>query len=92
MTLLTGSTKRICYLQLHTLQLAHEKELMQMNMQVYPLQEEIKNLNRTVEFLQDRIRSLDDKLMRCQGGGVKDVDILAGGDNLGMRSGKREVR
>ncbi|KAJ8712408.1 hypothetical protein PYW07_005250 [Mythimna separata] len=64
---------------LHTLQLAHEKELMQMNMQVYPLQEEIKLLNRTVEILQERVRAADDKLVRYQAG-VKD-DVMAGGDN-----------
>lgn len=64
---------------LHTLQLAHEKELMQMNLQVYPLQEEIKLLNKTVEILQERVRTTEEKLMRHQAG-MKD-DVLAGGDN-----------
>ncbi|CAH2229935.1 jg14008 [Pararge aegeria aegeria] len=64
---------------LHTLQLAHEKELMQMNMQLYPLQEEIKLLNRTVEILQERVRAADDKLVKYQSG-LK-YDIHAGGDN-----------
>ncbi|XP_038222635.1 centrosomal protein of 162 kDa, partial [Zerene cesonia] len=68
---------------LHTLQLAHEKELMQMNMQLYPLQEEIKLLNRTVEILQERVRSADDKLLRYQAG-IRD-DVHAGGDNLGIK-------
>lgn len=72
--------------QLHTLQLAHEKELMQMNMQLYPLQEEIKLLNRTVEILQDRVRSADDKLLRYQAG-LKD-EVYAGGDNLGPKAGR----
>ncbi|XP_014371395.2 centrosomal protein of 162 kDa [Papilio machaon] len=63
---------------LHTLQLAHEKELMQMNMQLYPLQEEIKLLNQTVEILQERVRAADDKL-RCNG--KRDIDVRAGGDN-----------
>ncbi|CAB3230859.1 unnamed protein product [Arctia plantaginis] len=62
---------------LHTLQLAHEKELMQMNMQVYPLQEEIKLLNRTVEILQERLRSADDKLLSYQAG---INHVYAGGD------------
>ncbi|KAH9630232.1 hypothetical protein HF086_012417 [Spodoptera exigua] len=66
-------------LELHTLQLAHEKELMQMNHQVYPLQEEIKLLNKTVEILQERVRNTEEKLMRYQAG-IKD-DVLAGGDN-----------
>ncbi|XP_045775006.1 centrosomal protein of 162 kDa-like isoform X1 [Maniola jurtina] len=64
---------------LHTLQLAHEKELMQMNMQLYPLQEEIKLLNRTVEILQERVRTADDKLLKYQAGCK--ADIHAGGDN-----------
>ncbi|XP_045500651.1 centrosomal protein of 162 kDa [Colias croceus] len=68
---------------LHTLQLAHEKELMQMNMQLYPLQEEIKLLNRTVEILQERVRSADDKLLRYQAG-IKD-EVHAGGDNMGPK-------
>ncbi|XP_013148299.1 PREDICTED: centrosomal protein of 162 kDa [Papilio polytes] len=63
---------------LHTLQLAHEKELMQMNMQLYPLQEEIKLLNRTVEILQERARAADEKL-RCNG--KREIDVRAGGDN-----------
>ncbi|CAG9564613.1 unnamed protein product [Danaus chrysippus] len=63
---------------LHTLQLAHEKELMQMNMQLYPLQEEIKLLNRTVEILQDRVRTAEDKLLRFSSG---HNDVNAGGDN-----------
>lgn len=67
------------FLQLHTLQLAHEKELMQMNMQLYPLQEEIKLLNRTVEILQERARAADEKL-RCNG--KREIDVRAGGDNL----------
>ncbi|CAK1587083.1 unnamed protein product [Parnassius mnemosyne] len=65
---------------LHTLQLAHEKELMQMNMQLYPLQEEIKLLNRTVEILQERLRAADEKLLDCRSA-VKDPDVRAGGDN-----------
>ncbi|CAH2093049.1 unnamed protein product [Euphydryas editha] len=64
---------------LHTLQLAHEKELMQMNMQLYPLQEEIKLLNRTVEILQERVRSAEDKLIIYQSD-IKS-DLRAGGDN-----------
>nr|XP_013189800.1 unnamed protein product [Amyelois transitella] len=75
---------------LHTLQLAHEKELMQMNMQLYPLQEEIKLLNRTVEILQERIRNADDKLLRYQAG-IKEVDVHAGGDNPGNRA-RKEVK
>ncbi|RVE49845.1 hypothetical protein evm_005575 [Chilo suppressalis] len=76
---------------LHTLQLAHEKELMQMNMQVYPLQEEIKLLNRTVEILQDRVRSADDKLVKYQAG-LKE-DLHAGGDTGSLRSlGKKDNR
>ncbi|XP_037973181.2 centrosomal protein of 162 kDa [Plutella xylostella] len=67
---------------LHTLQLAHEKELMQMNMQLYPLQEEVNRLNRTVEALQDRGRS-EDK-MRCQGS-----EEVGGGDNNGRGRGRR---
>lgn len=66
---------------LHTLQLAHEKELMQMNMQIYPLQEEIKLLNRTIEILQDRVRNAEDKLVKYQTGARDGVDINAGGDN-----------
>ncbi|CAH0588958.1 unnamed protein product [Chrysodeixis includens] len=73
---------------LHTLQLAHEKELMQMNMQVYPLQEEIKLLNRTVEILQERVRSADDKMLRYQAG---ITDVNAGGDNNASK-GKRDSR
>ncbi|XP_030020271.2 centrosomal protein of 162 kDa [Manduca sexta] len=65
---------------LHTLQVAHEKELMQMNMQLYPLQEEIKLLNRTVEILQERVRTAEDKLVMYQGG-PKGTDVHAGGDN-----------
>ncbi|XP_072945061.1 uncharacterized protein [Epargyreus clarus] len=72
---------------LHTLQLAHEKELMQMNMQLYPLQEEIKLLNRTVEILQERVRAADDKLLKYQMG-FKEVDVRAGGDNMTTRSGR----
>ncbi|XP_063829608.1 centrosomal protein of 162 kDa isoform X2 [Ostrinia nubilalis] len=75
---------------LHTLQLAHEKELMQMNMQVYPLQEEIKLLNRTVEILQDRLRSADDKSVRHQ---TKEDNMHAGGDTGSLKStGKKENR
>ncbi|XP_068617981.1 putative leucine-rich repeat-containing protein DDB_G0290503 [Battus philenor] len=65
---------------LHTLQLAHEKELMQMNMQLYPLQEEIKLLNRTVKILQERILDADDKLK--DNVTAKETDFRAGGDNL----------
>ncbi|XP_049875749.1 centrosomal protein of 162 kDa isoform X2 [Pectinophora gossypiella] len=72
---------------LHTLQLAHEKELMQMNMQVYPLQEEIKLLNRTVEILQERIRAAEDKLLRYQAN-----DVHAGGDTSSKTSFKRDFR
>lgn len=61
---------------LHTLQLAHEKELMQMNMQIYPLQEEIQMLNRTVEVLQERERCDD---MKYQGN-MKDSKMNGGGD------------
>ncbi|XP_075980069.1 uncharacterized protein LOC142979166 [Anticarsia gemmatalis] len=74
---------------LHTLQLAHEKELMQMNMQVYPLQEEIKLLNRTVEILQERLRSADDKLVRYQAG-IRD-EVHAGGDAPSVKN-KRDNR
>ncbi|CAG4956843.1 unnamed protein product [Parnassius apollo] len=70
---------------LHTLQLAHEKELMQMNMQLYPLQEEIKLLNRTVEILQERLRAAEEKLLNCRSG-VKDPDLRAGGDNPSSRN------
>ncbi|CAK1555705.1 unnamed protein product [Leptosia nina] len=72
---------------LHTLQLAHEKELMQMNMQIYPLQEEIKLLNRTVEILQERVRSADDKLLKYQAGLRNEVN--AGGDNFGAKGNGR---
>ncbi|KAJ0174564.1 hypothetical protein K1T71_009672 [Dendrolimus kikuchii] len=65
---------------LHTLQLAHEKELMQMNMQIYPLQEEIKLLNRTIEILQERVRNAEDKLVKYQSG-AKDMAVNGGGDN-----------
>ncbi|XP_050682257.1 centrosomal protein of 162 kDa isoform X1 [Leptidea sinapis] len=74
---------------LHTLQIAHEKELMQMNMQLYPLQEEIKLLNRTVEILQERLRSADDKLVKYQAG-LKD-EMYGGGDNGGSRSTGRSI-
>lgn len=50
-----------------------------MNLQVYPLQEEIKLLNKTVEILQERVRTTEEKLMRYEAG-MKD-DVLAGGDN-----------
>lgn len=70
--------------QLHTLQLAHEKELMQMNMQLYPLQEEIKLLNRTVEILQERVRAADDKLLSYQC--VERNNVDAGGDNKHFRT------
>ncbi|XP_047526067.1 centrosomal protein of 162 kDa [Pieris napi] len=70
---------------LHTLQLAHEKELMQMNMQLYPLQEEIKLLNRTVEILQERVRTADDKLIKYQA-----TDVHAGGDNFGSKGNSRK--
>ncbi|CAF4810764.1 unnamed protein product [Pieris macdunnoughi] len=70
---------------LHTLQLAHEKELMQMNMQLYPLQEEIKLLNRTVEILQERVRTADDKLIKYQA-----TDVHAGGDNFGSKGISRK--
>ncbi|XP_061719370.1 centrosomal protein of 162 kDa [Cydia pomonella] len=72
---------------LHTLQLAHEKELMQMNMQVYPLQEEIKLLTRTVEILQERVRAADDKLVKYQASS-KEYDVHAGGDNPNFRNRK----
>lgn len=49
-----------------------------MNMQLYPLQEEIKLLNRTVEILQERARAADEKL-RCNG--KREIDVRAGGDN-----------
>ncbi|KAJ2945716.1 hypothetical protein O0L34_g558 [Tuta absoluta] len=77
---------------LHTLQLAHEKELMQMNMQIYPLQEEVKLLNRTVEILQERLRAAEDKLMRYHAG-IKD-DMHAGGDTASNSKScpKRDVR
>ncbi|XP_045519680.1 centrosomal protein of 162 kDa [Pieris brassicae] len=70
---------------LHTLQLAHEKELMQMNMQLYPLQEEIKLLNRTVEILQERVRTADDKLIKYQA-----TEMHAGGDNFGSKGNSRK--
>ncbi|XP_028031652.1 centrosomal protein of 162 kDa [Bombyx mandarina] len=66
---------------LHTLQLAHEKELMQMNMQIYPLQEEIKLLNRTIEILQERVQSTEDKMIKYQTANNV-VDLNGGGDNL----------
>ncbi|XP_063537042.1 centrosomal protein of 162 kDa [Cydia strobilella] len=72
---------------LHTLQLAHEKELMQINMQVYPLQEEIKLLTRTVEILQERVRAADDKLVKYQASS-KEYDVHAGGDNPNFRNRK----
>lgn len=63
-----------------------------MNMQLYPLQEEIKLLNRTVEILQERIRSADDKLLRYEAG-IRDMDIHAGGDNHSSKSGfKKDTR
>ncbi|XP_026495844.2 centrosomal protein of 162 kDa [Vanessa tameamea] len=71
---------------LHTLQLAHEKELMQMNMQLYPLQEEIKLLNRTVEILQERVRAAEDKVLRYQS---DRGDPQAGGDNPLSKSNNR---
>lgn len=77
--------------QLHTLQLAHEKELMQMNMQICPLQEEIKILNRSVEILQERVKNSEDKLLRYQAG-IRDLDIHAGGDNPRIRSGNPKKR
>ncbi|KAI8439585.1 hypothetical protein MSG28_013312 [Choristoneura fumiferana] len=76
---------------LHTLQLAHEKELMQMNMQIYPMQEEIKLLSRTVEILQERVRTADDKLVKYQAG-AKEIDVHAGGDNPTNFKNKREAR
>lgn len=77
--------------QLHTLQLAHEKELMQMNMQIYPMQEEIKLLGRTVEILQERVRTADDKLVKYQAG-AKEIDVHAGGDNPTNYKNKRDAR
>lgn len=62
---------------------------MQMNMQVYPLQEEIKLLNRTVEILQDRVRGADEKLLRYQAGMREEVN--AGGDATDAKS-KRDTR
>lgn len=58
-----------------------------MNMQLYPLQEEIKLLNRTVEILQERVRAADDKLLKYQMG-FKEVDLRAGGDTMASRSGR----
>lgn len=55
-------------------------------MQLYPLQEEIKLLNRTVEILQERIRSADDKLLKYQNQGFRDTDVRAGGDNMGPKN------
>ncbi|CAH2043908.1 unnamed protein product, partial [Iphiclides podalirius] len=46
---------------------------------LYPLQEEIKLLNRTVEILQERLRVADEKL-RCNAG-HRDHDTRGGGDN-----------
>ncbi|XP_004931836.3 centrosomal protein of 162 kDa isoform X1 [Bombyx mori] len=74
---------------LHTLQLAHEKELMQMNMQIYPLQEEIKLLNRTIEILQERVQSTEDKMIKYQTANNV-VDLNGGGDNLSRNT--RESR
>ncbi|GBP50620.1 Centrosomal protein of 162 kDa [Eumeta japonica] len=74
---------------LHTLQLAHEKELMQMNMQLTPLQEEIQMLNRTVEILQARVRSADEKLVRYQVG-VRDVEINGSGDACAARNSAKK--
>lgn len=48
-------------------------------MQLYPLQEEIKLLNRTVEILQERVKAADDKVLRYQCDYRSDVN--AGGDN-----------
>ncbi|KOB72752.1 Uncharacterized protein OBRU01_11993 [Operophtera brumata] len=62
-----------------------------MNMQIYPLQEEIKMLNRSVEILQERVRTSEDKLMRYQAG-IRDLDMHAGGDNPSVRSSKRDMR
>lgn len=67
---------------------------MQMNMQLYPLQEEIKLLNRTIEILQERVRAADDKLLRYQAA-MKDDNVgnmYAGGDNPGPKSSKKDVR
>lgn len=62
-------------------------------MQLYPLQEEIKLLNRTVEILQERIRAADDKLLRYQAG-IRDMDMLGGGDNFNSKTSlnKRDAR
>lgn len=62
-------------------------------MQLYPLQEEIKLLNRTVEILQERIRAADDKLLRYQAG-IRDMDMLGGGDNFSSKTSlnKRDAR
>lgn len=54
-------------------------------MQLYPLQEEIKLLNRTVEILQERVRAADDKLVRYQAG-FKEADMHAGGDTGSFKS------
>lgn len=64
-----------------------------MNTQIYPLQEEIKMLNRSVEILQERVRTSEDKLMRFQAG-IRDLDMHAGGDNPSVRFGnsKRDLR
>lgn len=62
-------------------------------MQIYPLQEEIKMLNRSVEILQERVRNSEDKLMRFQAG-IRDLDMHAGGDHPSVRSGnsKKDMR
>lgn len=63
-----------------------------MNMQLYPLQEEIKLLNRTVEILQERVRAADDKLVRYQAG-INEPDMHAGGDSGSLKgTGKKENR
>lgn len=62
---------------------------MQMNMQIYPLQEEIKLLNRTIEILQERVQSTEDKMIKYQTANNV-VDLNGGGDNLSRNT--RESR
>ena len=52
-------------------------------MQLYPLQEEIKLLNRTVEILQERVKAADDKVLKYQCDYRSEVN--AGGDNRDLK-------
>ncbi|XP_041982099.1 centrosomal protein of 162 kDa isoform X2 [Aricia agestis] len=58
-----------------------KKRIQDMNLQLYPLHEEIKILNRTVEILQERLRTADDKLLKYE----SKVIVHAGGDGKSTR-------